>query len=310
MKRYFFAAIFFSFLSCGVVSAETPQDKPLEIKAGVSLVYDNNVFAYSTQFRDAFRKNLRPLFFRNQNANSLDDLITKPFFELHFSPRNYSTEFFASVSGSFYRQNGTLDDRSYFIEVAQGLGTKTDIAFTYDELFVEFPEKILNTSFFKLTEKTFRTVGVDLKHNFKKFEGNILAEGSGDDRNYGVGITTSIPSRYAETTLSYEFDQYVPVDMALAYRSHQFRVEPIFPITEALSLTIYADIQKDTYTSDIREDTTRRWGFLMDYAMGERFTAALGLDDIRWNTTDDILNASHRASYKKNIVTMKVVVFL
>jgi hypothetical protein len=292
------AAIFLSFLFCGVVSAKAPQDKPLEIEAGVSLIYDNNVFAYSAKLRDAFRANLRPFFFQNQNTNSLEDLITKPYFELHFSPRNYFTEFSAGVSGSFYRQNGTLDEHSYFIKVEQGLGAETDIAVTHDELFVKF------------TQKTFRTVGVDLQHDFKKFEGNIFAEGSGDDRNYGVGITTSIPSRYVETTLSYEFDQYVPVDRAFAYQSHQFRVEPIFPITEALSLNLRADIQKDKYTTNIREDTTRRWGFLMNYAMGEKFTATFGLDHIRWNTDDDMLNVASSASYKKNIITIKVVVFL
>ena len=291
MKQYFLAAIFLIFLSCGVVSAETSQGKPIEVSAELSLIYDDNVFSYSKRVRDAFRANLRPIFFWNQNANSLGDIITKPSFDLRFNPQNYSTRFSASVSGSFYRDNDTLNDRSYFIEIKQGLGTQTDISLTYDELFID---------------ETFRTVGVDIQHNFILFEGNIFADGTGDDKNYGAGLTTSIPSQYVETSLSYQFNQAVPVDSTFALRSHQFRVEPIFPLTESLSLNLYANIQKDKYTSDVREDTTRGWGVLMDYAMSEKFTAQLGFDRIRWRTDKVISNAS----YGKNIITIKVTVSL
>ena len=287
--------VFLAFLSCGVVYAETPQNSPFEIKGDISLVYDDNVFAYSNRLRDTFRANLRPIFFQNQNVNSLGDLITKPSFELHFRPQRYpSTDISAGLSGSFYRQNATLNDRSYFIKIVQALGPKTDISVTYDELFLEsIPD-------------TFRTVGVDIERDFQIFEGNIFAEGTSEDRNYGVGLTTSIPSRYSETTLSYEFDQYVPMDRTLAFRSHQFRVEPIFPVTETITLNLYADIQEDQFTNTVRKDMTLGWGFILDYAISENVATELGFDRIRWDTDENIPNAS----YKKNIITITVLVSL
>ena len=278
---------------CGVVSAQAREDAPVKIDGSISLVYDDNVFAYSQKIQDFFRVAPTRLFFRNQNVKSLSDIITNPSFRLGFYPQRYpSTDISAELYGSLYRQNSSLNDRGYFIKITQGLGQKTDISMTYNELFSEF------------NEETFQTVGVDLRHDFRILEGNIVAEKTNDDKYYGVSLAKFIENRYFGITLSYQFDQEIPNDIAFALMSHQLRIEPSFPVTDTLFLNLYVNIQKEQYTNDVREDRTLELGFLMDYEIQKHFSAQLGFDRIFWNTDKQIENAS----YEKKVITVHAVV--
>jgi len=293
LRNYFFAVTVLVFLFYGKIFAQTPQSAPLAIKGSLSVVYDDNVFAYSDKIQGSFRLNPTRLYFREQNANSLGDMITKPSFQLNFSPKRYpSTHISAELYGSFYKQNATLNDRGYFAEIAQGLSSKTELSISYNESFSEF------------SNETFRAAGVDLQHDFQIFDGNLFAEKTDDDKDYGAGLETFIENRYFGTTLSYQFDQNIPNDSLYELRSHQFTIEPIFSITEALYMSFYAHIQKEQYTNDVREDTTRGFGFLVDYAMREHFVAQLGFDRILWQTDKQMRNPS----YEKKIITVRAVV--
>jgi len=268
------------------------------MQAGLSVIYDDNVFAYSKRTRDDFNVTPKRLFFQNQHTNSLGDVITKPSLELRFRPQHYYPTFSAGLSGRFYRQNPILNERSYFVEILQPLRPQTDISVIYDEFIIESSEAPL------------RTVGVDIQNDFQILQGNIFAEATGEDKDYGVGLAISIPARYLETVLFYRFDRYLPEDQTLAYRAHQLRVEPIFPIRENILLTPYGDIQRNRYTERgdnfKKRDTTWEWGVIFDYAMSARFATQLAFDHIKWNTDRDIRNPA----YDKNRITIKILVSL
>ncbi len=302
LKNYFLAAICILFSFCSIASAETDLNKPVAVRAGLALVYDDNVFQCPKRILDVNPCRL-PL--PDTNTRSRADFIFEPSFALRFRPLSgpYAPTLSAGLSGSFYRQNATLNDHSHFIAIEQGIGLQTNLTVTYSALFLEFPPP----------QQTFRTIGVDAQTDFKILLASLSADFTGDDRNYGAGMSTSVPILSSETAISYQFDQYMPLDKTLGYSLHEFRVEPWFSVTEETAFNLYADIQKKGFTVETgdnakRSDLTWGLGLLVDYTMSEKISAQLGYDHTRWRTNKTIPNTPD--AYNKNTIMMKVSVSL
>jgi len=271
----------------GTVFAQTAEDKPIQVLAKFSFAYDDNVFEYSQRFRE-------------RSTKSIGDLISEPSLELRFRPlaSRYFPTLSAGLSGHFYGQNSSLNDRSVFIAIDQEFAFKTDISVTYNDLFLES------------TKQALQTVGIYAQTDFDLFQWNLSADVTEGDKNYGTGVMGVVPILSSETIISYQLDVSLPVDKTWAYRSHTFRVEPGFSVTEDMYLSLYADIQKKGFTATMemdnfqRNDLTLGLGLNIDYQINEKVSTQLGYERTRWDTSKVARNQSN--SYEKNIITIKI----